>query len=490
MFQLSKLETKRPTHLIYYTCDISDETGELSERITTISTDEFPEYDAWDDAGQPAKNSIPIKYGKPLKKKYANIKKVTKDKLPLNRENNRFFFAALQGQIHEVIWGGGGTASNEVFAYVSRLLLCKIFDEKEARPNQEYRMQRFEGEKPEQLVSRLNQLYKEAESAYLALPVPSENVAFDPARISPNKIAFVVGQIENVSFTENRYGGDLLGGFFEQIVATDFTQTKGQFFTPNKLINFMFLLAEISTYAKNIFEHDHDRLGRRRLPYIIDPSCGSGSFLIEYMKEIKSALDTEDYRKSLSNRELEAYQTFFSGPTGNAWARDYLFAIECNYDLGLAAKVNMVLHGDGSMNTWINNGLLPFENYYIDGRNNILGAQLPPDTKHPYQHALNEQFDLVFSNPPFSITMSADEKSEIENAFSGMLNLSENLFIERWYQLLKEGGRFCCILPESVLDTKTNMKVRTFLLMHFKIIAAISLPYDAFKPFTSILTKL
>lgn len=148
----------------------------------------------------------------------------------------------------------------------------------------------------------------------------------------------------------------------------------------------------------------------------------------------------------------------------------------------------MVLHGDGSMNTWINNGLLPFENYYIDGRNNILGAQLPPDTKHPYQHALNEQFDLVFSNPPFSITMSADEKSEIENAFSGMLNLSENLFIERWYQLLKEGGRFCCILPESVLDTKTNMKVRTFLLMHFKIIAAISLPYDAFKPFTSTKT--
>ena len=488
LFQLSKLETVRPPHLIYYTCDFSTGGGNVNERIATISTAEYSEYDQWDSAGQPAKNSIPLKYGKPIKKRYANIKSASKDRVPLSTENSEVFFAALQGQIHDVIWGGGGTASNEVFAYVSRLLLCKIYDEKEAKPNQDFRFQRFDDEKPEQLVARLNSLYKEAELTYLALPISSENVAFDPARIAPSKVAYVVERIESVSFTENALDGDLLGGFFEQIVATDFTQTKGQFFTPSTLIQFIFKLIDITGFAKDIFENEHDRLGRRRLPYVIDPSCGSGAFLIEYMKEIRKNLNTQEYRDSLSNRQLEAYQTFFSGPTGNAWARDYLFAVECNYDLGLAAKVNMVLHGDGSMNTWISNGLLPFEKYRIEGRNNILGAAQAEDPAHPYKYGLNEQFDLVISNPPFSITMSDDEKKDIESAFSGLLSLSENLFIERWYQLLRENGYFCCVLPESVLDTKTNKPVRSFIMTHFSIIAVISLPYDAFKPFTSTKT--
>ena len=33
---------------------------------------------------------------------------------------------------------------------------------------------------------------------------------------------------------------------------------------------------------------------------------------------------------------------------------------------------------------------------------------------------------------------------------------SENLFIERWYQLLKENGRVAAVLPESVFDIGEN----------------------------------
>ena len=33
---------------------------------------------------------------------------------------------------------------------------------------------------------------------------------------------------------------------------------------------------------------------------------------------------------------------------------------------------------------------------------------------------------------------------------------SENLFIERWYQVLKENGRLAVVLPESVFDTTEN----------------------------------
>jgi type I restriction enzyme M protein len=149
----------------------------------------------------------------------------------------------------------------------------------------------------------------------------------------------------------------------------------------------------------------------------------------------------------------------------------------------------MVLHGDGSMNAWIMNALLPFAAYWVDGRTNTLGVAMPSDQTHPYIGSRNEQFDLVVSNPPFAIKMPPDERERVLGSFSAMSSASsETLFIERWYQLLREGGRFCCIVPEAVLDTATNASVRRFLLQHFRIDAVVALPYDAFRPFTSTKT--
>lgn len=148
----------------------------------------------------------------------------------------------------------------------------------------------------------------------------------------------------------------------------------------------------------------------------------------------------------------------------------------------------MVLHGDGSMNTWIKSALLPFNAYWVERRNNVLGVS-ETMKEHPYSGPRNEQFDLIVSNPPFSIKMSEDEKDAIAQTFVETGSAaSENLFVERWYQLLKEGGSFCCVLPEAVLDTSSNEKIRRFLIQHFQLQAIISLPYDAFRPFTSTKT--
>lgn len=298
----------------------------------------------------------------------------------------------------------------------------------------------------------------------------------------------MVGRLESLSVTENLHSGDLLGEFFEQIVEQDFTQSKGQFFTPPRIVRFMLHLSEAVKQAHNIMMNDTDHLGRPRLPYVIDPSCGSGTFLIEYMKLIRNELGDPSVASSLARRFREAHESWFRGSTGNAWARDYLFGIENNYDLGLAAKVNMVLHGDGSMNTWISSALLPFDDYWVDGRHNVLGTSQAGGA-HPYTAERNEQFDFILTNPPFSIKMSTDERSKVLQAFDVLASMQSGaVFVERWYQLLREGGTFCCVLPEALLDTAQNAKVRLFLLRHFKIDAVVSLPYDAFRPFTSTKT--
>jgi type I restriction-modification system DNA methylase subunit len=490
LFRLSKQETPRPRYLVYFTVELK--AGVLRDRLILIDTRSSSEFEDWDAAGQPITDAIPSNYGAAAKRLYGNVQRETDNLRPLDTEASSAQFSRLRNEIHDVIWGGGGTNNNEVFILITRLILAKIYDEKETAPDARYEFQRrgtaVTPETADALVSRLNSLYRRAEDAYLALPTPTAGPAFDTSRVSAEKIAYVVGRLEAISISENNHPGDLLGEFFEQIVSQDFTQTKGQFFTPVKLVRFMLHLSDAVGQAQDVMMTGRDHLGRPRLPYVIDPSCGSGTFLIEYMRMLTRRLGAADVGSRLPRRVKESYDSWFSGSSGNSWARDFLFGIENNYDLGLAAKVNMVLHGDGSMNTWIASGLLPFREYWVEGRHNLVGTAQPRHA-HPYGAQRNEQFDLILSNPPFSLRLSPDEKLKIEKSFDIMSRAqSEAVFIERWYQLLREGGKFCCVLPEAVLDTSTARHMRLFLLQYFHIDAVVSLPYDAFRPFTSTKT--
>ena len=489
LFRLSMQEQPRPKYLVYYTCQLTP-TG-LANRLILIDTATFKTFEEWDRAGQPIVDALPARYGRPPVRRFANVDKETPTSKPLDRAVTPETFARIRSEIHDVVWGGGGTNNNEVFVCITRLILCKIFDEKESAPGAVFEFQRLGDaaapENPADLVKRLNDLYAKAEDAYLALPQPSAGPAFDVGRISAEKLAYVVGRLESISVTENLHPGDLLGEFFEQIVSQDFTQSRGQFFTPPKLVHFMLALCEAAGVARRVMLEERDHLGRPRLPYIIDPSAGSGTFLIEYMKLVSTSLGGVEIRKKLPKRLQEAHGVWFGNSRANTWAREYIYGIENNYDLGLAAKVNMVLHGDGSMNTWIASGLLPFPDYFIDGRTNLLATAREPSTL--YAAPTNEQFDLVLSNPPFSLVMADAEKARVRTAFrQGGGGLSEKIFVERWFQLLRPGGSLCCVLPETILDTYANEALRLFLLQHFRINAVVALPYDSFRPFTSTKT--
>lgn len=487
LFRLSMQESPRPKYLVYFTVEMDG--GNLSERIMIIDADTQKTYEAWTRAGQPVSNVIPARYGIAKKRRFAAVECESDNFRPLRKASDGNTFSKLREDIHDVVWGGGGTNNNEVFVTITKTFLAKIYDEKETLAGEPYEFQRLgdsvEPETPEALTQRMNDLYRKAET-YLALQVASAGPAFDVGRISPNKIAYVVSRLEEISVTENMYDGDLLGDFFENIVSQDFTQSKGQFFTPMKIVRFMLDLADVRKQAKNTMLERRDALGRPQLPYVIDPSCGSGTFLIEYMKTVGSAMKDPEFVGSVPKRIEDARATWFSGFTGQAWARDYLFGVENNYDLGLAAKVNMVLHGDGSMNTWISSGLNPFDDYVIEGRHNVLGASSEVLKPAGYGSKVNQQFDLVLTNPPFSLSLGDEESKAIENAFEILTGkASEAIFIERWFQLLRPGGTVCAVLPEAVFDTKTNSAMRLFMMLAFRVKAIVSLPYDAFRPFTS-----
>lgn len=92
----------------------------------------------------------------------------------------------------------------------------------------------------------------------------------------------------------------------------------------------------------------------------------------------------------------------------NKWAKDYIYGIEHNFNLGTASKVNMILHGDGSTNIFVKDGLLPFSNYDKKTAPNALKNS--SKDKLYAEKEINGQFDVVISNPPFSVELDTDTK--------------------------------------------------------------------------------
>ncbi|MBC9785088.1 restriction endonuclease subunit M [Heliobacterium chlorum] len=493
LFGIAREEARKNKvyYLCYYTVDFND--GNIRDKAIIIDFQKYQEYDDWVQAGEPSVGNILLPgYSKPrIQPKIKGHEKFDLQKSITKEEIN-----GIALDLHNVLWGGGGTNDSEIFYSLVNIILAKIQDESEREDGEEYHFQiNAYGdniENPEKVYERINELYKKALSQKLNVNDEKQLAdarIIDRNKFPLNKLVYTIQALENYSFVEGRSSldnTDILGGFFEQITRDGFKQNKGQFFTPTPIVKFI-------CYALKIDELALDRLNKwGKLPYIIDPSVGSGTFLIEAMKAITKELKYKQNNKIKNSLQVRGWfeEHFMPHYKENRWAREYLYGAEINFDLGTAAKVNMILHGDGASNIFVQDGLKPFNEYRKnDVDKNVLQVQ-EPDMLYCNKD-VNNAFDIVISNPPFSVNLDNETKKTLDKSFLfGSKKNSENLFIERWYQLLKEGGRLGVVLPESVYDTTENKYIRLFLFKYFTIKAVISLPQLTFEPYTSTKTSL
>ncbi|MBT9898381.1 N-6 DNA methylase [Bacteroides thetaiotaomicron] len=494
LFSLAQLEEKdyktKVKYLVYYTTDLQDE-GVLDKAII-IDFEKYRNYTDWESGGFVSIGTeITAGYGEP--KKQPLIK--GDEKHDLRTKINREEIERLGRNLHNVLWGGGGTNDSEIFYSLVNIILAKIQDEYEKEDGKEYDFQIYQYgshiEASEKVYDRINKLYKRALKEQLNVSeqqkIDDDNV-INRNKFPLNKLIYTVHSLENFSFLEGRSsldGKDILGDFFESITRDGFKQNKGQFFTPTTIVNFLLYALQLDKLAIERLNND------RELPLIIDPSAGSGTYLVEAMKLITKEVKYKQKDKLKSSRQIkQRFEELFTPDYAeNKWARDYLYGSEINFDLGTASKVNMILHGDGSTNIFVKDGLLPFRFYVKETSPNYLETS---NSEALYNGKdVNAKFDVAVSNPPFSVDLDTQTQREVKNTFVfGDKKNSENLFIERYYQLLKEGGRLGVVLPESVFDTTENKYIRLFLFKYFNVKAIVSLPQLTFEPFTSTKTSL
>ena len=147
----------------------------------------------------------------------------------------------------------------------------------------------------------------------------------------------------------------------------------------------------------------------------------------------------------------------------------------------------MYLHGDGGSRIYMTDGLRHIPK--PSGADPIEVGREVAELRNLIE--AGERFDVVLSNPPFSMGYSADDPDESEiledyelTTYAGRRRKSLRssvMFIEQYWRLLRPGGRLLTVIDDSVLSGSTYAFVRAFIRERFIIRAVISIHGDAFQ---------
>ncbi|EQB9115020.1 N-6 DNA methylase [Campylobacter upsaliensis] len=357
---------------------------------------------------------------------------------------------ALLQKIHNYLWNGGKRNPAEAFSEFSKIIFTKMMDEK-AKTDIKYKLEHYEFQKNRDedkfaLEKRIKGLYEKYKK--------EDSNVFDNALIlDADEIKFLVENLEGIGLSKIEL--DIKGEIFQNFLKDFFKGKAGQFFTPFNVVRFVVGCFDIT-------QND----------LVLDPSCGSGGFLLRtllYMRE-----KCENHYKD-KNDEVQKFLCWHS------FAEKNLYGIEINGGISQAAKMQMIIHDDGHTNVITADGLDSFENFIK--KNNKFQKNT---------------FNFIFTNPPFGSSIPASKpyfedfsfaKSEVhfidkiidkKSPKDLSTQKSEILFLERYFEFLKEGGIVACVLPDGILTNSSLQNVRDYLLERFYLLASFSLPQHTF----------
>ncbi len=437
-------------------------------------------------------------------------KALTKGQLKeIKAEDSSFIFNRFLEILRHNVVSDKGNAFNKIFT----LFLCKVYDETTTDEGEELKFQWLEGrDNHVDFQLRLTDLYSKGMRKFLDRTVSDFNnddfskrctdlseetkqyllKEVNKLRLEKNNEFAIKEVYDNTSFEENakvvkevveliqgyriRYNKrqQYLSDFFELLLTTGLKQEAGQYFTPVPIAQFIIK----SLPWDSIMTEKLSRKDGEILPYMIDYAAGSGHFITEFMHEIQDIIngcDTSKYIEETRKHLINWQNCHFD------WATDYVYGIEKDYRLVKVGKVGCYLHGDGLANVILSDGLANFYN------NKEYKGKLRKQTNDGQKD--NQQFDIVLSNPPYSVSSFrqttrdyyTDQDFELYNSLTDNSSEIECLFVERTKQLLKDGGVAGVILPSSILSNSgVYTKAREIILQYFDIVAIAELGSNTF----------
>ncbi len=235
---------------------------------------------------------------------------------------------------------------------------------------------------------------------------------------------------------------DLAGIIYQELQTSIDKKNKGQFFTPD-------------TVAEHIISNALPTLDKDSILSfkILDPSCGSGQFLLSAFKKLLTQYISLNFSKEEAINNILNYNLF-----GCDIDKTALSITAYNISLFSGIPVNEIKH------------LYHNDYIYKDA------FSLEQDS------LLQHQFNLIIGNPPWGSSLSSEEKKYFrQNYYSAKSGINTfTLFIERSLELLIERGRLSFLIPEALLNIKAHSNCRELLINNTQL-QNITLWGDQFK---------
>jgi len=239
---------------------------------------------------------------------------------------------------------------------------------------------------------------------------------------TPETLEKIVKKLSKLTLldTDSDIKGDAFEYFLKNSVSVG--NDLGEYFTPRHIVKLMVDLID-PRYGETVY----------------DPACGTGGFLIQAFRHIKSKVrETRERLKVLKEDTVYGREL-----TGTA----------------KIAKMNMIIIGDGHTN--------------IEQMDSL---------KMP----VKEKYEVVLTNYPFSQTTDYA-------TYYGLETESANpVFLKHIIDALKKEGRAGVVVPEGMLfdETQQYTKVRRILLENCDVEAVINLNSYVFRPYTGQPTSI
>jgi type I restriction enzyme M protein len=362
----------------------------------------------------------------------------------------------LFGDIHNHIYANEGLAPQGAFQEVLNILFLKIEDERCPRDPSDFYITESElaginAQQGARFCARMRRLFEAAKRSYPEVFDRNERIS-----LKASTLAYVVHRLQSLNLSGSER--DVKGIAFQKFVFSNQRGDRGQFFTPEAVIR---LCVEF--------------LAPTPEETVLDPACGTGGFLIEALKytrrEYFQGIEENDERRR-PERACAARQAQ---------------GVEINRLVAKVSRMRMILEGDGR------GGIINTDS---------LSSWTLLNKEFSAQAGVKEcrnRFDVILTNPPFgSQGRIADEKllkdyllARKWEKVDGRLRprstfqtgqVPEILFIERCFDLLKEGGRLAMVLPNGHFENSKLDYVREFIRQRARILAVVSLPGTTFIP--------
>ena len=310
----------------------------------------------------------------------------------------------------------------------------------------------------------------------------------------PNDIlAQIMEEMSSISF--RKFTSDILGNTYETYLGTklvlkngeikseerrDIRKAGGIFYTPPVIVHY--IVDNTLGYLLQKLENENglQAIEKAQTIRVLDPACGSGSFLI-YAYQILAYF----YRRMNQRIEDEQMKLLSSGTGADMFDRlekfkhlpkpllDYphhvlrnqLFGVDIDPEAAELAAVNLTMQAFADAkreklplilgeNIKVGNSLISgTEEELRQYFGNAWQEKKPFNWEEEFPQVMEEGgFDVVIGNPPYGADFDDNDRSYIEACypFSKSNKNSAMVFIERGLSLTKENGLFSFIVPKSL----------------------------------------